>query len=107
MERCSSEARAAFGAGAVYVERLLRGARHVEVQLLGDGAAVVSLGDRDCSLQRRRQKLVEGAPAPSPARGLRDRLHEAAVVLGRSVGLRGLATVEFLVRDDAFVFLEV
>src|SRR4051794_34377173 len=107
LERCRSEARAAFGAGDVYVERLLTGARHVEVQLVGDGADVVALGDRDCSLQRRRQKLVEIAPAPALDADLRRSLAEAAVVLGRSAGYRGLATVEFLVHGDEFAFLEV
>ncbi|MGY1603526.1 carboxyl transferase domain-containing protein [Geodermatophilus sp. SYSU D00815] len=107
LERCRSEARAAFGAGDVYVERLLTGARHVEVQLAGDGADVVALGDRDCSLQRRRQKLVEIAPAPALDDGVRAALAGAAVALGGSVGYRGLATVEFLVRGSEFAFLEV
>ncbi|MGY1650960.1 carboxyl transferase domain-containing protein [Geodermatophilus sp. SYSU D01119] len=107
MERCRSEARAASGDGAVYLERLLPGARHVEVQVAGDGAAVVVLGDRDCSLQRRRQKLVEVAPAPALEEGLRNRLAGWAAGLCGSAGLRGLATVEFLVRGDAVAFLEV
>jgi acetyl/propionyl-CoA carboxylase alpha subunit len=107
LERCRSEAAAAFGDGAVYVERLLTGARHVEVQVAGDGAAVVALGDRDCSLQRRRQKLVEVAPAPALDDAVRARLAEAATALCGSAGYRGLATVEFLVRDDEVVFLEV
>ena len=64
MRRCASEAAAAFGQGAVYVEQLLAPARHIEVQVIGDGTgAVAVLGDRDCSLQRRRQKLIEIAPA--------------------------------------------
>ncbi|MGY1616029.1 carboxyl transferase domain-containing protein [Geodermatophilus sp. SYSU D00691] len=107
LERCRSEAQAAFGVGDVYVERLLTGARHVEVQLAGDGTAVAALGDRDCSLQRRRQKLVEIAPAPALDDRLRTALAGAAVALGSDVGLRGLATVEFLVCADEFVFLEV
>src|SRR4051794_4763321 len=107
LERCRSEAQAAFGVGDVYVERLLTGARHVEVQLAGDGHDVVALGDRDCSLQRRRQKLVEIAPAPALDPALRRALAGAAVALGRPAGYRGLATVEFLVRGDEFAFLEV
>jgi acetyl/propionyl-CoA carboxylase alpha subunit/acetyl-CoA carboxylase carboxyltransferase component len=106
MRRCSSEAAAAFGNGAVYVEQLLPAARHVEVQVLGDGTgAVVVLGDRDCSLQRRRQKLVEIAPAPLKEY-VRARLWQAAVAL---LGTRyaGLATVEFLVRDNTIAFIEV
>ncbi|MGX5657945.1 ATP-binding protein, partial [Geodermatophilus nigrescens] len=107
LERCRSEARAASGDGAVYLERLLPGARHVEVQVAGDGAAVVVLGDRDCSLQRRRQKLVEVAPAPGLDGAVRDRLAGWAAALCGSAGLRGLATVEFLVRGDEVAFLEV
>ncbi|PRY48522.1 biotin-dependent enzyme [Geodermatophilus tzadiensis] len=107
LERCRSEARAAFGDGAVYVERLLPGARHVEVQVAGDGAAVVALGDRDCSLQRRRQKLVEVAPAPGLDDALRTRLAGYATALCGSASYRGLATVEFLVRGEEVAFLEV
>src|SRR4051794_16215949 len=107
LERCRSEASSAFGVGDVYVERLVTGARHVEGQLAGDGDAVVALGDRDCSVQRRRQKLVEIAPAPALSADLRSALADAAVALGRSAGLRGLATVEFLVRGGEFAFLEV
>ncbi|SDC89056.1 Pyruvate carboxylase [Geodermatophilus telluris] len=107
VERCRSEARAAFGDGAVYLERLLTGARHVEVQVAGDGAAVVALGDRDCSLQRRRQKLVEVAPAPGLDDALRARLAAHAATLCGSVSYRGLATVEFLVRGEEVVLLEV
>ncbi|WP_205752313.1 carboxyl transferase domain-containing protein [Cryptosporangium phraense] len=105
VDRCASEARAAFGDGSVYVERLLVDARHVEVQILGDGVDAVVLGDRDCSAQRRRQKLVEVAPAPGLAVALRAELHSAAV---RLVGAySGLATVEFLVSGGSFAFLEV
>ncbi|SFT85052.1 Pyruvate carboxylase [Geodermatophilus amargosae] len=107
LERARSEATAAFGSGAVYVERLLTGARHVEVQVAGDRGAVVALGDRDCSLQRRRQKLVEIAPAPGLDDDLRARLAAYATTLCGSLGYRGLATVEFLVRGGEVAFLEV
>ncbi|MBD5635676.1 MAG: ATP-grasp domain-containing protein, partial [Candidatus Eremiobacteraeota bacterium] len=73
--RCTSEARAAFGNDAVYVERYVAHARHVEVQVAGDGSGVVLFGDRECSLQRRHQKLVEIAPAPALAPSLRARIH--------------------------------
>ena len=107
MRRCASEAAAAFGDGRVYAERLLPRARHVEVQLIGDGTgAVAVLGDRDCSLQRRRQKLVEIAPA-ALAGEVRARLSEAAAALIGSAGYAGLATAEFLVQDDEIAFLEV
>ncbi len=107
MRRCASEAAAAFGDGRIYAERLLPRARHVEVQLIGDGTgAVAVLGDRDCSLQRRRQKLVEIAPA-AVSDAVRARLAGAAAALIGSAGYAGLATAEFLVQDDEIAFLEV
>jgi len=107
VRRCASEAAAAFGDGTVYAEQLITGARHVEVQVLGDGTGEVAvLGTRDCSLQRRRQKLVEIAPADLPG-PVADRITDAARSLTAAVRYSGLATVEFLVRDDAVAFLEV
>jgi acetyl/propionyl-CoA carboxylase alpha subunit len=105
----SREADAAFGKGAVYLEREIRPARHIEVQLLGDSeGTVVALGERDCSIQRRHQKLVEEAPAPGLTPDERGRLHEMAVRLGTAAGLRNAATVEFLrALDGEFYFLEV
>ena len=111
----AAEAQAAFGSEAVIVERLVARARHVEVQVVGDGTgAVALLGERDCTLQRRNQKLIEIAPAPALDAALRTRIHAAAAALMRDTGYRGLATVEFLVdRDvapdaaDAFAFIEV
>lgn len=105
-ERCASEAQAAFGDGALYVERFLPHARHVEVQIVGDGQAVSHLLDRECSLQRQRQKVVEIAPAPGLAPELRERLFEAAIALGRAADYRSLGTVEFLVEGDSFVLIE-
>jgi acetyl/propionyl-CoA carboxylase alpha subunit len=111
--RCASEARTAFGSDALYVERLLARARHVEVQVAGDGAGAVHLWERECSLQRQRQKLVEIAPAPGLAPGLRDRLLAAALRIAREANLSNLATVEFLVdadgagrNDGEFAFVE-
>jgi urea carboxylase len=103
-------ATAHFGNGAVFLERFLERARHVEVQIFGDGAGqVVSLGTRDCSLQRRHQKLVEEAPAAGLASALVAALEAAACELGCSVAYRSAGTVEFLVDADAgtFHFLEV
>ncbi|MFL6751649.1 MAG: biotin carboxylase N-terminal domain-containing protein, partial [Sphingomicrobium sp.] len=94
--RCVSEARG-FGVEGVYVERLMRHARHVEVQVIGDGDAVMSLGERECSLQRRFQKLVEIAPSPSLAEPLRERLVQAALTMARAAAYRSLGTFEFLV----------
>jgi len=93
----------------VYLERYVSPARHVEVQLLGDGERVVHLGDRDCSVQRRYQKLIEEAPAPLLTDALRDGLRTAAIALGTRLRYRGAGTVEFLVdaAREAFYFLEV
>ncbi|WP_019203252.1 carboxyl transferase domain-containing protein [Tsukamurella sp. 1534] len=104
---CVSEAELGFGDGRVFAEALVTGARHIEVQIVGDGAAAQAVGDRDCSVQRRNQKLIEVAPAPALADGLRRELHAAAARLCADAGYRGLATVEFLVRPDRAAFLEV
>ncbi|GAF42347.1 acetyl-CoA carboxylase family protein [Rhodococcus wratislaviensis] len=108
---CASEAQLGFGNPALFAEALLDGARHVEVQVVAAQQAgatrALAVGDRDCSVQRRHQKLVEIAPAQGLDPGLRSDLHEAAARLCASVGYRGLATVEFLVSRDGFVFLEV
>jgi acetyl-CoA carboxylase, biotin carboxylase subunit len=109
IERATAEAAAAFGDPRVYLERLVTNGRHVEVQLLGDGERVIHLGDRDCSVQRRYQKLLEEAPAPLLGEGLRSEIRRAAVTFGRHLGYRGLGTVEFLAdagRGD-FYFLEM
>jgi acetyl-CoA carboxylase carboxyltransferase component/biotin carboxyl carrier protein len=112
-ERCRSEAQQAFGEGAVYVERLVPAARHVEVQVVGDGTgAVAHLGTRECSLQRNHQKLVEVAPALPLPPGMEDRLLADAVALAAEVRFLGVGTVELLVdatADDerAYAFLEV
>ncbi|HEY5105662.1 MAG TPA: carboxyl transferase domain-containing protein [Caulobacteraceae bacterium] len=110
--RCASEAAAAFGDGKLFVEALLPRARHVEVQIAGDGSGAIShLWDRECSVQRHRQKLIEMAPAVGIDKALRQRLWRAAVRLGEAVSYRGLGTVEFLVSADpggepAFAFIE-
>lgn len=102
--RCAAEAAAGFGDGTLYAEALLPAVRHIEVQVVGDGARAVALGERDCSVQRQRQKLVEMAPAVLPD-GLRARLHADAVLV--AAGVRGVLTVEFLVAGEAHYFLEV
>lgn len=113
--QCSAEAEAAFGSGAVLVERYVARARHVEVQVIADGTgAVAVVGDRDCTVQRRNQKLIEIAPAPNLAPVLRERLHAAAHAIIAAAPYKGLATVEFLLdcdapadSDNAFAFIEV
>jgi acetyl/propionyl-CoA carboxylase alpha subunit/acetyl-CoA carboxylase carboxyltransferase component len=107
---CAAEAEAAFGAPAVYVEKLMPHARHVEVQVIGDGQQVMALGERECSLQRRFQKLVEIAPSPSLSEALRQKLVQAALEMARACSYQGLGTFEFLVNEAAtaqpFVFIE-
>jgi acetyl-CoA carboxylase, biotin carboxylase subunit len=96
VERAIAEAGAAFGDPRVYLERYVQPGRHVEVQLLGDGESVIHVGDRDCSVQRRYQKLVEEAPAPRLGDDLRAEIRRGAVAFGKHLGYRGLGTVEFL-----------
>jgi acetyl/propionyl-CoA carboxylase alpha subunit len=105
----AAEALAAFGDGAVYLEREIRPARHIEVQLLGDlQGDVVALGERDCSIQRRHQKLVEETPAPGLSADERAELHAMAIRAARAAGLHNAATAEFLFDlDRRFWFLEV
>ncbi|MDR7420799.1 MAG: biotin carboxylase N-terminal domain-containing protein, partial [Armatimonadota bacterium] len=103
------EAAAAFGNDAILVERYLERPRHVEVQILADGrGAAVHLGERECSIQRRHQKIVEEAPSPVVDAALRDRLGAAALAIARAAGYVNAGTVEFLLdRDGRFYFLEV
>ena len=103
-------ARASFGDARVYLERFVAEARHIEVQIFGNGkGGVVALGERDCSLQRRNQKVVEETPAPGLSHEMRTRLHQAAVALGKSVAYESAGTVEFIydVERQDFYFLEV
>ena len=108
-ERCRSEAMAAFGQADVYVERCIARARHIEVQVIGDGTgAVTQLGERECSVQRRHQKVVEMAPSPSLPPSRRHAILSAAVRMAQHVRYNGLGTFEFLVDDvtGEFVFIE-
>lgn len=98
--QASREASTAFGDGRMYLERFVRRARHVEVQVLGDGSDVVHLFERECSLQRRRQKVVEEATAPGITTAVREAMATAAVRLASEVGYRSAGTVEFLVDDE-------
>ncbi len=108
--RCQSEAQAAFGNGALYIEQLVSDARHIEVQVLGDGSGAVShLWERDCSLQRRNQKLVEIAPSPDLDSGVRDAMIAAALQLAAEVKYCGIGTFEFLLdaaQPGRFYFME-
>ncbi|MEQ8348004.1 MAG: biotin carboxylase N-terminal domain-containing protein [Sneathiellaceae bacterium] len=104
-----SEAQSAFGDGTLLLEKAVDGARHVEIQVFGDShGAVVHLGERDCSVQRRHQKVVEEAPAPGMGQALRDAMGEAAVKAAQAIAYCGAGTVEFLLAPDgAFYFLEM
>ncbi|AKV87374.1 acetyl-CoA carboxylase [Microbacterium sp. CGR1] len=108
-EAATREAIAAFGRGECFVERFLESPRHIEVQVLGDGlGGVVVVGDRDCSMQRRNQKLIEEAPAPGLSRDQRTRFHDAARAICAEAQYRGAGTVEFLLAADGTIsFLEV
>jgi acetyl-CoA carboxylase biotin carboxylase subunit len=109
LERAQGEAHSAFGTSEVYLERFVTQSRHIEIQILGDGEGnAVHLGERECSLQRRQQKVVEECPSPFVSAELRARMGEAAVSLARKVSYRGAGTVEFLVdASGEFYFLEV
>jgi len=109
--RCQSEAKSAFGNDAVYVEQLVPRARHIEIQIVSDGTSVIHLGERECSLQRRRQKLVEIAPSPTLSPELRIKLCAAAVTLAKAANYDNIGTFEFLVdasgtTNTSFAFME-
>ncbi|MER2126029.1 pyruvate carboxylase [Solibacillus sp.] len=107
-DRAKSEAKAAFGSDEVYVEKAIIKPKHIEVQILGDTHGnIVHLYERDCSIQRRHQKVVEIAPSNSISKDLRDRICDAAVKLMKNVGYINAGTVEFLVAGDEFYFIEV
>jgi acetyl-CoA carboxylase biotin carboxylase subunit len=109
LERASTEAAAAFGSGAVYIEKFLSPVRHVEVQVLGDGKRVVHLGERDCTIQRRHQKLVEESPSAALTPELRERITVSAVALASRVGYRSAGTLEYIVdaARQEFFFIEM
>ncbi len=106
-KRCTSEAQLAYADPRVYVEEYLAKARHIEVQILGDGTGAVShLWERECTIQRRHQKIVEMAPSPSVSHEVRDALTAAAVRLAEALNYRGLGTIEFMVAGERFAFIE-
>ncbi len=108
-EMARVEAQSAFGNPGVYIEKFIVNPRHIEVQLLGDGRGnVIHLGERDCSIQRRHQKLIEESPSPIVDEDLRRRLGEAAIAGAKAINYRGAGTIEFLVDEDKnFYFMEM
>jgi acetyl-CoA carboxylase biotin carboxylase subunit len=110
LEAASAEAQAAFGDNTLYMERYIENARHIEVQVFGDRYGnIIHVGERDCSLQRRHQKIVEEAPAPFVQRPIVERMHEMALELARKVNYENAGTVEFIFDRDReeFFFLEM
>lgn len=109
LERASSEAKTAFGNGEVYIERYISPVRHVEVQVMGDGRDVIHFGERDCTIQRRHQKLLEESPSPIVSEDLRKRMTHAACQLARAVKYKGAGTLEFVVdaAGSEFFFIEM
>lgn len=107
--QAAAEAKAAFGDGGLYLEKLIGKARHIEVQILGDGTNFIHCYERECSLQRRRQKVWEEAPSSALSDRVRDDLCRSAVALARAVGYRGAGTVEYLYDDESgeFYFIEM
>ncbi|WP_400765662.1 acetyl/propionyl/methylcrotonyl-CoA carboxylase subunit alpha [Methylosinus sporium] len=108
IESARREAASAFGDDSLLIEKVLDGARHIEAQIFGDAhGGLVVFPERDCSIQRRHQKIIEETPAPGLSSALRSALREAALAAGRAVAYIGAGTVEFLVKDDSFYFLEM
>lgn len=108
IEVTQAEAQAAFGDGTVYLEKFLLNPRHVEIQVLADGQGhAVHLGDRDCSLQRRHQKVIEEAPAPGIPDAVREEVAQRCVAACIDIGYRGAGTFEFLYEDEQFYFIEM
>lgn len=109
MPQASAEAQAAFGDGGLYLEKVIERARHIEVQVLGDGERVIHCFERECSLQRRRQKVWEEAPSPVLSEGIRQKLCASAVALAEAVQYRGAGTLEYLYDDETheFYFIEM
>jgi acetyl-CoA carboxylase biotin carboxylase subunit len=103
-----SEAQSAFGNPSVYLEKFLENPRHIEIQVLADGGRnAIYLGERDCSMQRRHQKIIEEGPAPGISRRLLDRIGARCADACRKMGYRGAGTFEFLFEDDEFYFIEM
>ncbi len=108
LEAAAAEAKAAFGDGSVFIEKLLEHPRHVEIQIIADNHGnIVAFPERDCTVQRRHQKLVEESPSPAISPEIRSQMQSAAIRLAKAAGYRNVGTVEFLFQDGQFYFIEV
>src|SRR5437667_3112639 len=108
LSTASNEAKSAFGDASVYLEKYLQKPRHIEIQVLGDGKGdAIHLGERDCSLQRRHQKIWEEGPSPALNASTRDAIGETVAKAMREIGYLGVGTVEFLHEDGKFYFIEM
>ena len=102
-----NESIVSFGSNRLYVERFLENPRHIEVQILADNSRVIHLGERECSIQRRHQKLIEETPSPALTKEMRRRITETAIAIMKEIGYENAGTVEFLFKDEKFYFMEV
>ncbi|MES7358583.1 ATP-grasp domain-containing protein, partial [Cutibacterium acnes] len=108
LSTAANEARSAFGDASVYLEKYLQKPRHIEIQILGDGrGGAIHLGERDCSLQRRHQKVLEEAPSPALDPAGRAKIGQVVVEAIRKIGYLGVGTIEFLYEDGEFFFIEM
>jgi acetyl-CoA carboxylase biotin carboxylase subunit len=96
-----------FGSDRVYIEKYIENPRHIEVQIIADNSEVLNLGERECSIQRRNQKLIEETPSPALTKEMRKDITETAIAVMKEIGYQNAGTVEFLFKDGKFYFMEV
>ncbi|HEY7080179.1 MAG TPA: biotin carboxylase N-terminal domain-containing protein, partial [Nitrososphaeraceae archaeon] len=102
-----NESLISFGSGSLFIEKYLENPRHIEVQIIGDKSDVIHLGERECSIQRRHQKLIEETPSPALTNKMREAITQAAIAIMKELGYNNAGTVEFLFKNDRFYFMEV
>ena len=96
-----------FGSDRIYIERYVENPRHIEVQILADNSNIIHLGERECSIQRRHQKLIEETPSPALTKEMRNKITETAIAIMREIGYENAGTVEFLFKEGKYYFMEV
>ena len=107
MTSSKNEAVISFGSDRIYIERYMENPRHIEVQIIADNSNVLHLGERECSIQRRNQKLIEETPSPALTKEMRKNISETAISVMKEIGYQNAGTVEFLFKDGKFYFMEV